>query len=110
VINIALIKKGKKGILNLTKAPKLEVVSPIIKANKTENKKQNNNTEFPMIILYRLFHLFLNTNVSTKIKIKVFSIPASNKVTFVLSHIPGLNKPAKVAAGNSLAAPKTVPS
>jgi hypothetical protein len=39
-------KKGIIGILNLTNAPKLEVVRPIINANKIEKVIQNNKSGF----------------------------------------------------------------
>ena len=50
-MNNAETKKGSIGILNLTNAPKLEVVNPIINANRTEKRIQKSNKGFFEIIL-----------------------------------------------------------
>ena len=54
-MNNAETKKGSIGILNRTKAPKLEVVKPIIKANKTEKRTQKSNRGFFEIIFITSF-------------------------------------------------------
>ena len=80
------IKKGIIGILNLTKAPKLEVEIATEKEKKIANIKQNNTNGFDIIFITAVIGFFTKTYITKNI-INKFSIPEKIITIFFDSHI-----------------------
>ena len=99
------IKSGIKGILNLTKAPKFDVVRPIIKANNTVNNKLYKSIGCSPITFRMMPGFKVRSTINVMIRMNRFSSPDKTITIFLLYQINGLNSPALTAGKNLEAIP-----
>jgi hypothetical protein len=84
-----------------TRAPKFEVVRPIIKANNNEKIIENSRIGLAAIILNAPLTFDLNKTYNVKSNKNRFSRPAIKVTKLLASNINGLNKPALRAGKNN---------